>query len=137
MTKILLKKDFNIDWDIPENHLCPGITGHINYINELYDILKADLGNENKNLKGIDVGTGASCIYPLLGRSLYNWNFIATDIDPESIENARKIIENNNLTNSILCIQRKQEDPLIKDLIDSSIHFVMCNPPFFNSLEEV
>jgi 23S rRNA A1618 N6-methylase RlmF len=32
-------------------------------------------------VRGIDVGTGASAIYPLLGTSVYGWAFLATDID--------------------------------------------------------
>lgn len=30
---------------------------------------------------GLDVGTGASCIYPLLGHRVYGWNFMGSDID--------------------------------------------------------
>lgn len=31
-------------------------------------------------------GTGASCIYALLGAKLFGWSFIATDSDPRSLE---------------------------------------------------
>jgi hypothetical protein len=31
-----------------------------------------------RQLCGQDVGTGASCIYPLLGTRQRNWNFVAT-----------------------------------------------------------
>ena len=27
---------------------------------------------------GLDIGTGANCVYPLLGASIYGWNFIGT-----------------------------------------------------------
>lgn len=33
---------------------------------------------DKRRVRGIDVGTGASCIYPLLGCTQRNWEFIAT-----------------------------------------------------------
>ena len=32
------------------------------------------------NVSVLDIGTGASCIYPLLGHQVYDWDFVATDI---------------------------------------------------------
>jgi hypothetical protein len=32
-------------------------------------------------VRGLDVGTGASAIYPLLGARVYGWSFLGTDID--------------------------------------------------------
>ena len=43
-------------------------------------------------IKGIDIGTGGSLIYPLLGNALFNWLFIGTEIDTESFDNANQII---------------------------------------------
>ena len=40
-------------------------------------------------------GTGASAIYPLLGVRMYDWNFIATEIDPDSIQEAQKNVDLN------------------------------------------
>ena len=141
LTRALLKEDFDLEWTIPDNHLCPGITGHINYLNEIHELLSIDPAYSEKQstITGIDVGTGASCIYPLLGHRLYTWKFIATDIDPESITNSRQLIELNGLQSSIQCIQRSKEDCMLKDLLEkeSSVSFTMCNPPFFGSFDEV
>ena len=38
---------------------------------------------------------GANCIYPIIGHTEYGWTFVGTDIDPVSIENARKIVTCN------------------------------------------
>jgi 23S rRNA (adenine1618-N6)-methyltransferase len=38
----------------------------------------------------LDIGTGASCIYPILGQTVYQWHFVASDIDPISINTAKK-----------------------------------------------
>ena len=89
-----MKKDFHIDWDMPASHLCPGIPGRINYLSWLHDVLHLlpKYAQAKDPLLGIDVGTGASCIYPLLGNALYHWEFIATDIDPESIASAESLV---------------------------------------------
>lgn len=51
-----------------------------------------------KPCKGIDIGTGASCIYPLLGVSVMgNWSFIATDTDAVSAEWAKRNVRSNGL----------------------------------------
>ena len=89
------------------------------------------------SVEGLDVGTGASCIYPLLGHSLYSWKFIATDIDPESVESARKIVVMNHLEDSIQILQRTPEQPLLKGVVKEGMAFCMCNPPFFSSIDEV
>lgn len=40
----------------------------------------------------VDVGTGASLIYPLLGSSAFGWSFVGTEIDPSSVEHAGKLL---------------------------------------------
>ncbi len=47
--------------------------------------------------RGIDVGTGASCIYPLLGAKVAGWSFLATEIDAVSAEWAEKNARANGL----------------------------------------
>lgn len=39
----------------------------------------------------LDIGVGANCIYPIIGQTEYGWTFVGSDIDPISIDNARKI----------------------------------------------
>ena len=38
----------------------------------------------------LDIGTGASCIYPILGVQSFGWKFLASDIDSKSLEVARQ-----------------------------------------------
>ena len=46
-----------------------------------------------KNIsKVIDVGTGATLIYPLLGVAVFGWNFIAIESDPSSFEYSSSLI---------------------------------------------
>ena len=46
-------------------------------------------------------GTGASCIYPLLGTSLNDWKFLATEIDENAVRYARENVSRNGLHNKI------------------------------------
>ena len=46
-------------------------------------------------MKGFDVGTGASFIYPLLGAGSYGWSFLGSDVDLSSVLAAQKNLDNN------------------------------------------
>lgn len=132
LNQALLKLHYKIDyWDFSEHNLCPPIPGRADYINHLNDLID----NKSKPIKILDIGTGATLIYPLLGHSLYNWHFIGTEIDDNSIKNAQKIIAKNNLSNAISL--RKQLDPnhILKGIIkpDEQFNATMCNPPFYKS----
>lgn len=57
LTKILLKKDFNLDVDLPPDRLVPTVPLRLNYILWIEDLL-ADLSSELKSndIYGIDIG---------------------------------------------------------------------------------
>src|SRR5210317_1788860 len=83
-------------WDFPDENLCPPIPGRLDYIHHLADLL-----SNEKKIKILDIGTGATCIYPLLGVSEYNWDYVATDIDLDSLDTAQDIIDDNSLHHKI------------------------------------
>ena len=58
LTKILLKKDFNLDIEIPESYLIPTVPQRLNYVLWLEDLLSTLLINQSKksNVCGIDIG---------------------------------------------------------------------------------
>jgi len=133
----LLFKYYNIQfWDFPDDNLCPPIPGRVDYIHHLADLLKTS--NIIKDVKIIDVGVGANCIYPLLGNSVYNWQFLATDIDKKSIDRAEKIVKKNDLSESIQFKQQKDASQIFQGILNENNQFsaTMCNPPFYSSQEE-
>eukprot|EP01080_Neovahlkampfia_damariscottae_P009629 gene9629-1833_t len=132
LTKVLLKEDFNIEWDMPLNHLIPPVMNRVNYIYWLDDLLKIKKFNES--IKGIDIGVGSSCIYPLLGNSIYGWKFLGTEIDKESVKFSNENIKRNNLEKEIKIIQVDDETLILNNVIpnDEKFDFCMCNPPFFS-----
>lgn len=67
---------------IPDGQLCPTVPNRSNYIHWIEDLLASDIIEKNKvdgdTVRGFDIGTGANCIYPLLGASLLGWNFVGS-----------------------------------------------------------
>ncbi|MDP5201028.1 23S rRNA (adenine(1618)-N(6))-methyltransferase RlmF [Flavobacterium sp. DG2-3] len=143
LNKALLKTYYNIGfWNIPLHYLCPPIPGRADYIHYIADLL-AESNNgvipNNASVLGLDIGTGVNMIYPILGNSIYNWSFVATDIDKKAIENCGKIIEANpHLIDSISLQQQTEPRFIFKNIIipEDRFSFTMCNPPFHASAEE-
>ncbi len=143
LNKALLKHFYDIEnWDIPENYLCPPIPGRADYIHHISDVLCAsNYGKfpKGENVTCLDIGTGANCVYPLIGQKEYGWSFIGTDIDTVAIENGNKILEHNpSLKGKIdLRFQNNSKDffyGILKK--DEQIDLTVCNPPFHASLAE-
>ncbi|MCI9845847.1 23S rRNA (adenine(1618)-N(6))-methyltransferase RlmF [Flavobacterium pectinovorum] len=143
LNKALLQTYYDIqNWNIPKNYLCPPIPGRADYIHYLADLL-AETNNGNipkgSSVLGLDIGTGANCIYPILGNAIYDWSFVATDIDKKAIENCAKIIEENPKLIEAISLQQQTESRFIfKNIItpEDRFTFTMCNPPFHASAAE-
>ncbi|WP_144894915.1 23S rRNA (adenine(1618)-N(6))-methyltransferase RlmF [Lutibacter sp. Hel_I_33_5] len=120
-------------WDFPDENLCPPIPGRLDYIHYLNDLIV-----DKNDIKVLDIGTGATCIYPLLGVTEYDWSFVATDIDLDSLDTAQDIIDDNNFDHKIELRQQFDEMNILKGIIEENDSFTvtMCNPPFYKSAEE-
>ncbi len=142
LNRALLKQFYGIEhWDIPQGYLCPPIPGRADYIHNLADVLGS--GNDNVIPKGkaitvLDIGTGANCIYPLIGHKEYGWQFIASDIDAMAVKVARQIVNSNSLDKSIEIRQQPNPSCIFKGIIKpgDKIDLTLCNPPFHSSAEE-
>ncbi|KAK0385649.1 hypothetical protein NLU13_6826 [Sarocladium strictum] len=139
LTKTLLKLDFDLGIELPDDRLCPPVPNRHNYILWLKDLLDSTV-SEDRNYKavGLDIGTGASCIYPLLGCAQRPWSFIATDIDSESLSYAQRNVHMNNLEHRIKVVSRQPTDSLIPtEHLPATLDFTMTNPPFYSSPDEL
>lgn len=143
LNKSLLNYYYKIQfWEFPDENLCPPIPGRADYIHHIADILcENNFGviPVGDKITCFDIGIGASCIYPIIGVTEYNWKFIGSDIDPRSIDSANHIVNSNSsLKNKIEC--RLQNNP--KDIFfgvigrEDKIDVSICNPPFHSSLED-
>lgn len=142
LNKALLKLHYGINfWDIPKNYLCPPIPGRADYIHHIADLLCASnygMLPKGISIKCLDIGVGASCIYPIIGHIEYGWSFIGSDIDAVAIASSNRIIEQNPiLKNTIeLRLQPNQRDIFYNIITrDENIDITICNPPFHSSLE--
>ncbi len=106
------------------------------YIHHLAELIEPY--NLKSSVKALDIGTGATCIYPLLGYSEYSWNFVASDIDSIVLKNAQIIIDKNNLTANIELRLQSNKTQILKGLIEPLDKFAvsMCNPPFYKSEQD-
>ncbi|KAF7319104.1 S-adenosyl-L-methionine-dependent methyltransferase [Mycena chlorophos] len=128
LTEALLHRDFGLT------------VQRLNYILWIEDIVNA-LGLQSERVYGLDIGTGASAIYPLLGcKTNTGWTFLATDIDFFSLQSARNNIERNDLQERVRLFQTTAEAPIFAPLHQDpalSVTFAMCNPPFYSSHDDV
>lgn len=143
LNKAILLADYNLEyWDLPNGHLCPPIPGRVDYIHYVADLLfESKDQNQIKSykVKGLDIGTGANLIYPILGWSEYNWQFVCSEVNLESINWAKEILSKNPaLSNAVKIRRQKNKKHILKGLIQSQEHFdfTICNPPFHTSEEE-
>ncbi|MFD2033527.1 23S rRNA (adenine(1618)-N(6))-methyltransferase RlmF [Belliella marina] len=140
LNRALLKHYYGIDnWKIPKGYLCPPIPGRADYIHYIADLITENNGNKGRQIKCLDVGVGANCIYPIIGRQEYGWTFVGSDIDPDAIEAAQKTVNSNaGLKGNVFL--RLQTDPrnIFTEIIQEGEFFdvSICNPPFHASAKE-
>lgn len=144
----LLVADYGINSNyadiLPKGALFPPVPGRADYIHHIADLLQSSNTNGGKDnvptgrqVVGIDVGTGASCIYPLLAASIYGWRMIATEINSMSIRSARDIVAANEL-DELIDVRAQEKSDFIFDGVlqpEEVVDFTMCNPPFYPSKE--
>ncbi|XP_060085604.1 RNA N6-adenosine-methyltransferase METTL16-like [Ylistrum balloti] len=130
----LLEEDFGLKLELPLDRLVPTVPLRLNYIHWLEDVLTAS--KADKGIKGIDIGTGSSCIYPLLSCRIHkDWTFLATEVDDKNFMYTQRNIENNGMKERITVKRANAVDgtvlcDILKDNPDK-FDFCMCNPPFF------
>lgn len=158
LTRCLLLKDFNLDVNLPSDKLIPTLPLRLNYILWLEDILKVagcvgnvtgiDIGKNNNTYSTVTChlecnfsGCGASCIYPLLAARRNSWYMYALESNTDSAEHARRNVAHNKLDTFVTVMHQPNESVIFEGLcaLNSFItaDFCMCNPPFFDSQDEI
>ncbi|AXX89742.1 23S rRNA (adenine(1618)-N(6))-methyltransferase [Arcobacter suis] len=143
LNKALLAHFYGIkNYAIPNGYLCPPIPGRADYIHHIADLL-ASCNNgvipKGKAVIGLDVGIGANGIYAIIGASVYDWNFLGSDIEIESIKSVENIVNSNEiLKEKIECKLQTNPENIFTGIIkaDDFYDFTLCNPPFHKSLKD-
>jgi 23S rRNA (adenine1618-N6)-methyltransferase len=143
LNRALLNHYYGIEnWEFPDGNLCPPIPGRADYIHHIADILAENNFGKiptGENVICLDVGLGASCIYPIVGVTEYDWTFIGSDIDPNAIASAQNIIDSNaSLKNRVECRLQENSSDVFYGIVskEEKIELTICNPPFHASIEE-
>ncbi|MEN0050254.1 MAG: 23S rRNA (adenine(1618)-N(6))-methyltransferase RlmF [Bacteroidota bacterium] len=141
LNRALLKHYYGIEhWNFPDTNLCPPIPGRVDYLHYIADLLGQQNGGQlprGDEITCLDIGVGASCIYPILGVAEYGWQFIASDIDAQSIKSANKIVQTNPLLHGkIECRLQQNKKHIFKGILGKKeqIEISICNPPFHASV---
>jgi 23S rRNA (adenine1618-N6)-methyltransferase len=142
LNRALLNHYYGIQhWEFPAENLVPPIPGRADYIHYMADVLtESNFGRvpPAARITALDIGTGASCIYPIVGVTEYGWNFIATDIDAKSLASAQHIIDANAaLKDKIQCRLQGNSKQFFQGIIgtEDRVDVTVCNPPFHASAE--
>ena len=138
LSQVLLVEHFNLKVEIPRDRLIPTVPLRLNYLCWLDEIFDSTV--THSPLRGIDIGTGATAIYPLLGARSFGWRFLAIDADSQSVDTAKANVARNNLADQIdVRLVESNDAPVLfnvlssPDLADTDFDFCMCNPPFFDT----
>jgi 23S rRNA (adenine1618-N6)-methyltransferase len=142
LNRALLKHYYHVDqWNIPEGFLCPPIPGRADYIHYLGDLL-AQSNDEKRpnpsNIQGLDIGTGANLIYPLLGVSIQGWKLVGSESNPQALISAEKILNDNPSFQPKIELRAQLDASSIFESIiqkDEFYDFTLCNPPFHDSAD--
>lgn len=168
LTRVLLLHDHGVHWWIPDGQLCPTVPNRSNYIHWIEDLLSSELippfNNANGKIRGFDIGTGANCIYPLIGASLLGWSFVGSDFTEVALEWAKKNLDSNLHLSELIEIRNVNDakqsasntlenaepisgqdqngccydgPPILAGVVKDGEYFdfCMCNPPFFESMD--
>ncbi len=143
LNKALLSHFYGIkNWELSTDYLAPPIPGRADYIHHIADLLASSndgIVPKGSDIKGLDIGVGANCIYPIIGATSYGWRFLATDIDEVSIKSVENIVNSNDiLSNKVTTKIQKNKNDIFVDIIkkDDKFDFTISNPPFHKSAKE-
>ncbi len=136
----LLKVFYSVEsWRVPPGYLCPPIPGRADYVHHAADLLARDRsGNipRGPDIRVLDIGVGANCIYPLIGHHEYGWRFVGSDVDAAALSAAQQILDANaGLAAAIELRLQKSPKKIFEGILtpDDRFDFVLCNPPFHAS----
>ena len=143
LNQALLRHYYDVPhWDVPAGYLVPPIPGRADYLHYLADLLAIDHGGTvptGKRVRVLDVGVGASCIYPILGTREYGWRFVGTDVDATALRVAKQIVAANpGLAGAVELRRQPNSHDIFSGLLKPKEVFdlTMCNPPFHASAAE-
>lgn len=137
LNRALLRSHYGVGfWELPPGYLCPPVPGRADYIHFAADLIAARKGD---GVRVLDVGVGANCVYPIIGRAEYGWRFVGSDTDPVALSSAQRIVEANSLlAGGVELRLQTDSSSMFEGIVKAgeSFDLALCNPPFHSSLDE-
>lgn len=137
LNRALLRTYYGVGaWELPPGYLCPPVPGRADYVHSAADLIGAKRGD---SVRVLDVGVGANCVYPIIGRAEYGWSFVGSDADPAALACAQRIVEANpGLRGGVALRLQTDSSSFFEGVINAgeSFELTMCNPPFHGSPAE-
>ena len=137
LNSALLKQYYQVmNWDIPAGFLCPAVPGRADYVHYIADLLALKPG---VSANGLDIGTGANLIYPIVASQSYGWTMVGSDIEQASYNNAALIAQSNQNLNKLIDVRlQTNRNAIFAGIVKTgeTFDFSMCNPPFHASAED-
>lgn len=141
LNRALLKAHYGVEhWDIPDGYLCPPVPSRADYLHHVAGLLATDVGAgavpTGLAVRVLDIGSGANCIYPILGTRIFGWRFIGTDVDRAAVKCCKEIISaNRTLVGKIELRHQPELRAIFRNVTRPGEHFALslCNPPFHAS----
>lgn len=158
LTETMFEAYFGLHVKLERCHLCPRLGNRLDYIvwasrlvgqtepiaaeknSEEPSSKRRKLADDDGVVVCIDIGVGASAVYPLIGCSLYdNWKFVGLDVSAPSLKYAETQVKANNLETRIQLVKTEPSDGKLipQSALESKVTLTMCNPPFYESPEDL
>lgn len=143
LNRALLALQYGIrGWVFPEGFLCPPVPGRADLIHHLAGLLGEEAGGRiptGPSVRALDLGVGASCIFPLIGHAEYGWRFVGTDVDAAALASAAAILKVNSLEHAVALRLQPDRCRLFRGVVaaDERFDLCLCNPPFHASASAV
>ena len=141
----LLKVFYAVEsWRVPPGYLCPPIPGRADYVHHAADLIARDRNGSiprGPDIRVLDIGVGANCIYPLIGHHEYGWRFVGSDTDAIALAAAQQVVNANAKTGLATAIEfrlQRSKQKIFEGILrpDDRFDIVLCNPPFHASSRE-
>lgn len=134
LNQAILQKDYRLPfWDLPKGYLCPAVPSRADYLHRAADLLMRTYEiPQGKKVKVLDIGTGANCIYPLIGHQTFGWSFTGVDADSTAVRTAKGLCQANKLEKAIRIRLQPNPEHVLEGVIKEEELFdlMICNPPF-------
>ena len=127
-------------WPLRPGYLCPPVPGRAEYVHHVADLL-ADGSSvpRGPEVSILDIGTGASAVYPIIGIAEYGWRFVGTELDEGAWQSASSIVAMNGALRDHVEIRRQENrECILVNIVRDGDRFdaCICNPPFHSSAEQ-